>query len=406
MTGQIQRMSARLSLLLVLACNAREVPQLDGPAFQRDPPQIGSLAGRVLTTNNGDDTLSVLDPAQPGPPKRLPVGFSPVELEGPHHLSVDPAGRFVYVNLSMAVAGSGSGPHGTHGGGTIPGYVVKIDVATARAVAWAQVDRNPGDNALSPDGRTLYVTHYDLIRWIRGSTGGDLRAGDSNLVVVDTETMSVKQRIPLCPAAHGVRLTPDGNTAYATCGPDEIAIVDLTARPPVARRVLLPASRETTSCDRCPYALAIAPDGTVWVSCLGAGSGLGGRGSLQIFDPRSGQFDPASAVALRGSPVFATFVGAAGSYRAYVPEQGAAGSVVRVYEPGTPPREVQMLALEPEACLLAHMLVATPDGARGFLICEGDHRGPGNFVWMDLPRLTVIDSVRIGVFPDGVALVP
>ena len=48
----------------------------------------------------------------------------------------------------------------------------------------------------------------------------------------------------------------------------------------------------------------------------------------------------------------------------------------------------------------------TGDGKRAELICEGDHRGPGSIVFLDLESLTVIASARIGVFPDGITFVP
>ena len=80
------------SLVLALAACGQEVP-VSEDAYRRDPVPIGALTGKILTTNSGDDTLSVVDPAAPAMPGRMPVGFSPVELEGPHHLSVDPGGR-------------------------------------------------------------------------------------------------------------------------------------------------------------------------------------------------------------------------------------------------------------------------------------------------------------------------
>src|SRR5262245_54373798 len=78
---------------------ADEVTKYSADPRTRDPPQLGSLAGRIVTTNNGDDTLSVLDPAAPAPAQRLPVGFNPVDVEGPHHVAADAQGRFLYVNL-------------------------------------------------------------------------------------------------------------------------------------------------------------------------------------------------------------------------------------------------------------------------------------------------------------------
>ena len=104
----------------------------------------------------------------------IPVGFNPVELEGPHHITPDPAGQFVYLNLTEAVAGSGSGPHGSHGTGTIPGFVLKLRTSDGIQVAFAQVDPNPGDLVTSPDGKTLYVTHYDLVKLGKGVQAGDL----------------------------------------------------------------------------------------------------------------------------------------------------------------------------------------------------------------------------------------
>src|SRR6185369_12404144 len=115
---------------LLLGCG-REIPRysLDAGFGAGDPPAI-SFAGRIVTTNNGDDSLSALDPlSADAPPLRVPVGLSPVEPEGPHHVSAAPDGAFVYVNLSEAVLGGGSGPHGAHGNGTTPGFVLKLGTA-------------------------------------------------------------------------------------------------------------------------------------------------------------------------------------------------------------------------------------------------------------------------------------
>src|SRR4051812_41845528 len=89
-------------VVLGAGCGDR-VPEYQGAPFTHDPPQA-TLLGRIVTTDNGTDTLSVVDPSGVAPVGRVPVGFNPVELEGPHHLAVDPAGKFVYVNLSLAVA--------------------------------------------------------------------------------------------------------------------------------------------------------------------------------------------------------------------------------------------------------------------------------------------------------------
>jgi hypothetical protein len=394
----------------VVGCGG-ENPVYDKEPFVTDPAPPPPLRGKIVTSNNGDDTLSILDPDVPGPAVALPVGFIPVELEGPHHLSADPAGRFVYVNLSLAVSGSGSGPHGTHGTGNVPGYVVKLDAATGRRVGHVQVDRNPGDNLISPDGRTLYVTHFDLMAWNAGAKANDLRRGDSRLLMVDTETMSIRRSLPLCPAAHGAELSREGDTLYATCGPDQIAIVDLRSETANVRRVQIPGTVADGTCTLCPYALGVAPDDTVWVTALGANLGSNGRGGVFIYDPAldGGAFDPARRLALQGSAVFPAFVAAGASYRVIVPVQGVGGDLLLTLDPGargTPPVEVARLPFTPDVCLAAHMLEPARDGRRAWMICEGDHRGPGTFLWLNLDPLAVTAHVSIGVFPDGLIRVP
>jgi DNA-binding beta-propeller fold protein YncE len=395
-----------LTAALPAGCARDEVPVYGADPFARDPAPLGPFAGKILTSNVGDDTLSVVDPALPGPAGRLPVGFNPVELEGPHHLAADPAGRFIYVNLSLAVQGSGSGPHGVHGAGDQPGFVLKLDAVTGKEVDRVKVDPNPGDSTLSPDGRVLYVTHYDEIKWRRG-------LGASNLIAVDTARMVILARRPLCPAAHGVRLSADGARLYATCGPDAMAVVELADPTFPATVVPVPSGGplDAPSCQRCPYALSVAPDGTVWLSNLGPNGGGVGRGSVEVYDPATQAFDPVRRVPLRGRPVFAAFVPgpAPTEYRVLIPEQVGPGDAVHVYAPGAAgvaPERLGGIELDPAQCLNAHMMLVDASGQRGYLICEGDHRGPGSFVWLDLPGQAVLGAVATGVFPDGLVLVP
>lgn len=375
----------------------------EGPAFTTDPPRPGPLNGLIITTNNGDDTLSAFDPALGRVRWTLPIGFIPVELEGPHHVVAAPNGEFLYVNLSETVVGSGTGPHGAHGTGLQPGYTLKLRTDDGTVVAATRVDPNPGDLTLSRDGATLYVTHYDLIKWTAAATAGDLRLGDANLVVIDTANMTIRARVPLCPAPHGVRLSIDGRWLYTTCGPDEIAVVELGNLRDGARRVPLPGALETPSCDRCPYALAVAPDESVWVSSLGPNGGGSGRGGIDVYDPTRRTFDPNRRATLCGRAVFAAFAPAADGYTVYIPEQGCGDAVAR-YGPDVAP--LGRIALAAADCVNAHMMLLAPTGATGWLLCEGDHHGLGSLMTLDLATQSVRATAPLGVFPDGAALVP
>ncbi len=395
-----------------LACSKTDKPTFTMAAFKSDPTPPGPLHGLFLTTDNGSDLLSAVDPVTRTVKWSIPVGFNPVELEGPHHITPDPAGQYVYLNLSEAVVGSGSGPHGSHGTGIIPGFVLKLRTSDGSLASFAQVDPNPGDLAITPDGKTLYVTHYDLVKLGKGAQAGDLRQGDSNLVVIDTATMNVTAKVPICPAAHGARLSPDSRTLYTTCLTDEIAVVDVSSPALAVQRVLLPNSSETPTCSHCPYALSVAPDGAVWVSSLGPGGGTTGGGSVNVYDPSAKSFDANRTVNLCGRALFSAFApppGGSPGYLVYTPEQGKCGDKVHAYRsggPGQAPSETGQIAFTQADCFNAHILNLSADGKNGYLVCEGDHIGPGSFAFLDLQAMTTISSAPLGVFPDGMALVP
>jgi YVTN family beta-propeller protein len=400
--------AALLAAALAAACG-EEVPKYARDPFAGEPPRPGPMGGKLVTTNFGEDSLSVLDPETRAVLWRIPIGFVPIELEGPHHLSADPAGAFLYVNLSLSVPGSGSGPHGAHGTGAVRGFVLKVDTTDGRVVGQVQVDRNPGDNLLSPDGKTLYVTHYDLLSWLPAASMNKPRDGDSRLAIIDTATMSARF-VTLCPAAHGLALSADARTLYASCMPDQIAVLDVSRADAQAQRIQLPQTTERASCAGCPYALALAPDGRLFVGMLGAGNNAN-RGMVWLFDTATGAFDPEPALRLCGGALFPAFgpANAAGGYTVYFPEQGTCGDAVRVLEvaaPGAAPTDAARIELPVSACRNAHAVHLQADGRIALVVCEGDHIGPGSIVWVDVQERTVLGSTTVGVFPDDLELLP
>jgi DNA-binding beta-propeller fold protein YncE len=394
------------------ACGG-EIPRysLDGGFGPSDPPAI-PMRGRLVVSNNGDDSISVVDPDATETALRIPAGLEPIEPEGPHHLSASPDGTAVFVNISYSVVGGGGGPHGAHGNGTMPGFVLKLSTSDGTMMAKALVDRNPGDNELSPDGATLYVSHYDLPAWTKGVATGNIRDGDSSLIAIDTTTMAVKWKVAICPAAHGLRLSHDGNTLYSTCAPDEIAVVDLTTSPVGVRRVPLPGFSEGEGCLRCPYAVSVAPDDSVWVASIGPSNGRDGQGGIDVYDPATGDFDPARKLNTLGRALFPAFAptATAGGYRAYVPEQqGAAGDFVRVYDiatGGAAAVEAAPITLARADCQNAHVIDIDAARNQARVVCEGDHTRPGSMVFIDIAAQSVSRSLQLGVFPDDIAVVP
>jgi YVTN family beta-propeller protein len=381
-------------------------PVYSGEAFNTDPPALGDLRGLWLATNSGDDTLSFIDPQTRTVKARMPVGLIPAELEGPHHVALDPRGESFYVNLSRSVAAAGTGPHGAHGGGVTPGQVLKLSTRDGALQGVAEVDPNPGDSTISADGKTLYVTHYDLVKWTQGVSAQDLRKGDSRVAILDTATMSVRARVPLCPAAHGVRLSSDGKTLYATCGPDELAVMSTETL--AVTRVLLPGATEGSGCTHCPYGLGVAPDGTVWLATLGSDSPAPTGGAVFVYDPGLGAFDTARTFSLCGRGMFPDFEPGASpaDYTVYLPEQGRCGEHLHFLSAGGPGVAPSALADLPlTGCVNAHQaLRAAP--SQGAVVCEGDHTGPGSVTFIDPTARSVSASIEVGVFPDSLAVIP
>ncbi|KFE66021.1 Surface antigen protein [Hyalangium minutum] len=386
-----------------------KVPELEYGVDQPWPtppalPPIGP-AGRIVITNNMDDTLSLLDldtigSADWGELARIPVGLNPVELEGPHHSVVSPDGASYYVGISNYVPGSGSGPHGTHGAGTSDGYCLKLDSATNRLIGSVRVDPNPGDVIVSKDGRTLYQTHFDLVKIAEvAKRGGTEREMDSRMAIIDAETMTRKAMVSVCPAPHAVRLSQDERRAFIACWSDEVAIVDLEQSTPSVTRVKVATNAGTAvSPQNEPYALTVSPTtGGVWVSSLASRS-------VQYLDPDTLTMDPARTVNLRnGSPMFGDFT--ADGRTLYMPYQGVEAIAIidpaMAGQPGYFPPEIP---LAPSGCLNVHQVELTPDERHALVVCEGDHVGPGTFHVVDLAERKVVKTVQVGIFPDSVAL--
>lgn len=357
---------------------------------------------RFAVTDNLSDELSYVDPIQPTLLGNVPVGDVPVELEGPHHIAASPDGKYIYYNLSNYVPGTGSGPHGSHGTGTVPGSVVKLDAMTNEKVGEVLVDRSPGDVILSKDGKTAYVSHYDLLRLTSALTAGvNLPdAAYSDVAIIDTDSMTRLAMIPVCATAHGEGLSLDGNTLYVTCANgDELAIVDVTDRnhPSVTTRVVVgptPGPLDTPSYS--PYALSVSPvDGTVWIS-------NNRSGDVRVYDPATGMMDGSKTVTVNGVTMFASFT--PDGKTLYVPHQQAQDVLHQI---DTTTLAVRDLLLPTAACLNAHAFVLGPDGVNGIVVCEGDHvMRPGSVVFVNTAAFAITGFVDIGMFSDGAAWLP
>lgn len=372
----------------------------DGGSWGAAPIPAFASKPRLAVTDNGDDTIAIVSLDLPTPALYgfLPIGDIPVEREGPHHIAVTPDGKTILIPLSNYVPGSGAGPHGSHGLGTVPGSLLKLDARNGARIAETTIDRNPGDVLLSHDGKTAYVSHFDRIRFMQWEqqTGQPESVGYSAIAAVQVGTMARPPLYPTCPTEHGMALSPDEKLLYVTCADtDQLAILDLQSHQ-VQRLFVGPAPGMNGSAAYFPYAVARSPsDGTLWISC-------NTTGEVRVYDPATGKMDPSRTVRVGGVPLFGDFL--SDGKTLLLPHQG--DDQVSVIDTARA-METMVIPLKPEACLNAHVLKVMPGDKTAYVVCEGDHlRRPGTVVAIDLEAHAVLGYVTVGMFPDGIAYLP
>jgi hypothetical protein len=387
---------------LLAGCNGVSFPansQWPGPTA----PAFDGKA-RFAITNNKSDSLSFI--AADGSGTNLgavPVGDNPVELEGPHHLASSPDGQFIYYNLSNYVPGTGSGPHGAHGTGNVPGSLVKLDARTYEPLGEALVSKNPGDVILSNDGKLAYVSHYDTVAVTQAlsTPGATEDQAYSPVAIIDTTTMTRLSLTQVCAEGHGEGLSSDGKTLYVTCALlDQLAVVDVSdpAHPTVTALVPVgptPNKWPSPQPSYGPYALTVNPvDDTVWISDNNSGD-------VRVYDPKTAAMDPTKVMVLGDVTMFGAFDADASHF--FVPLRSTA-TLVRI---DTKTLQTSPLPTPAGSCTNAHAFVMAPDKSTGVLVCEGDQvMIPGQVVTIGVAGPAILGSTMTGMFSDGAAWLP
>lgn len=406
-----------VAALSASACfDARDLPTLDYAVDVDDLWADGALAPvaaqvgerRIVVTNNLDDTVSVVswtklmagdDDAEIA---RFPVGLVPLEREGPHHVSVDAAGRYAYVGISNYVPGAGSGPHGLHGGGTADGRALRIDLDTQRTVTVNRIDKNPGDIRLTPDGTTLVVSHFDLVKINTAAAAGvfDGPTIDATLGFLDAETLQRGPFIPLCPAPHGVAMTSDSRTLVSSCLSDEAAIVDMAAVlagavSDVVVRISLLDEPGTAAAPVCsPYATTLSPDdSTAWISCYRSGELI----AVDVSRKERGR-----SIALPGLAVFGDYADV--SNRFAVATQDTDGVVILDDEGAGNATIERFITVDATHCIKPHTVQWLDDDSHLAVVCEGNKIDAGSLIVLDPETGIEVAHVGLGRFPDDIAV--
>jgi DNA-binding beta-propeller fold protein YncE len=417
---------AHTSLAIVLAAAAvgctgtetgeqikREYDPYKGDAYPDRRPTFQLPNGDVgLTSDNGSDSVSVLDLVNKKTLGAAPIGRDPVDNDGPHHIAGDRVRGFAYTALAYPPPSVLPGPHASHGSSARSGFVQKLALDDLRVLGEVRVDTNPGDVVLSDDGARLVVSHFDLQKAINADGGiEDKRATIALLdpTQILAEGSAEPVRIPTCIAPHGVALSrPDAKTAYVACyGEDVIAIVNLDDPKAEVVRVPIGAGGGQGGAPTYgPYSAVLSPTGKK----LAVGNTE--SRDLRIFDVASQTFDP-KPIKDMSRPMSAPFFTAwsADESKLFIPMQRPCSLA-----PCTQTADALIVVdvatgaivlsrdFDKASCILPHEAVFSSDGSALYVVCEGDHVSPSVVLALDPATLDTKATMNVGVYPDRVAL--
>jgi DNA-binding beta-propeller fold protein YncE len=323
----------------------------------------------------------------------VPVDIDPQASEAPHHLAIAGDEGAAFVALAFpAPPSTGKSPHASHGNAEYRGKLAKVRLDTLAVVDTREVDENPGDIILTHDGRFVIVTHFDMKRAMNvAAKGGTASAMFASIQLWSRKDLRLFGSRPICVAPHGMFTTADDKLAVVACyGSDELVVVDLTSpNLPVSHHAMGSAPGVPGAPQYGPYFVEPFPSGNlVLVADLEAKD-------VRVFDLGTRKFDPERTIDLGAralQPVFA-------NETAIVPLQAPDGLVRVDFDKRAVVARAQ---LSPSDCALPHAARRAPDG-RVYVVCEGDHKGPGTVIEVDPQTLAITKRWVVGVYPDGIA---
>jgi DNA-binding beta-propeller fold protein YncE len=348
-----------------------------------------------FVSNSRSDSIDLVDLTRGVRLGSVPIGRNPVDIDGPHHLVIDPQATALYTALSYPDIGAQlSGPHDSHGSSARLGYLQRLSARDLTLEGELILDENPGDVAISADGAIVIVSHFDLAR--ARKTEGERRA---NLIVATAASLLQRPvpdpvRIRVCRAPHGVALRrPEDAIAYVACYADDaVAVVDL--KNPTAQVKLYPLGRAVNDGNTPafgPYSVVLSPSGT-WLAVGNTESK-----TVHVFD--------AKTMVLRGDPIQ---VGGAAYYPTFSPDE------TRLYVPIQNPdglRELDLAtgatityrATTPTECQKPHEVGLFGNNTALYMVCEGDQKSPSQVRTFGLASLEPQMQIGVGAYPDRLA---
>ena len=323
--------------------------------------------------------------------REIVTGDMPVDLDGPHGISISPDKQFYYVSLAH---------------GRPFGSVWKYSVKDDRVVGRSTLGLFPATMDISKDGTLLFVVNFNL--------HGDMTP--STVSVVATEPMLEVARIQTCAMPHGSRLNSLGTRHYSACMMDDLLVEIDTRTLKVSRHFRLTKDREMGS------------SGLPNVKAASADAGKHDMSGHGMEPPKPGDLSCSptwAQPAIDGSSIFVAcnkssevveidaetwkmkrrIASRPGVYNLAVTRDGK-----RLITTNKRDQSVSVIEL-PSGRELAriltkrtvlHGVVVSPDDRFAFVSVEGVGAQPGTVEVIDLTRLTIAASVDVAQGAAGI----
>lgn len=309
---------------------------------------------RAYVTNNGDNTVSIIDISSNSVVDTVRVG------SGPEGVAITPDGTRAYV------ANDG-------------GAVWVLDTSNNAVLAKVTVGGDPYGVAITPDGTRVYVTEDNA----------------AAVSVIDTSSNAVVAKIGVVTTPAGVAITPDGTRAYVasagtlTVSPT-VSVIDTSSNAVVAK----------VAVGGIPLGVAITPDGTRAYVAVSVANISGGTGTVAVIDTSSNTV--VDTVNLGGQGSFGVAITPDGT-RAYVANgtligAGANSGFVSVIDTSNNTVVAKVSVADPLGVAI------TPDGTRAYVANDSNFAGPSSVSVIDTSSNSVIATVGVGGIPTAVAI--
>jgi DNA-binding beta-propeller fold protein YncE len=355
------------------------------PAQRQAPPAAAPLT-HTYWVYVGAESADLIHRIRFGPDgavveKTIPVGESPVEMEGPHGLQISRDGKYLHLTT-----GHGS-PDGKYWR-----YVLGPDTLAAPGIFLSYF---PASIDVTPDGLYAFAVNFNL-------HGEHV---PSSVSVIYTPTSTEVARTETCTMPHGSRLDPSGARQYSTCMMDDQLVEIDTRTFEVSRR----------------FGLAKDHEGAIAAGSSGAAHAHQG-GAMQAVTCSPTWAQPSADgrriyAACNKSDVIIEidrdqwtitrrFPTGRGPYNLAVTPDGRLlvaslkqGSAVQVFDLTSGASVMQ----ERSSSTLTHGVAISPDSRYAFVSVEGVGAAPGKVDVWDLAALKRVASVDVGQQASGIA---